>query len=62
MAHVIERLEDLTLLSSLYSAVQVYDNSGVTIDNANNTDNIAAATDGDIHVAYGRVRCKWHQV
>ncbi len=53
MAHVIERLEDLTLLSGLYSAVQVNDNSSVTIDNANNTDNIAASADGDIHVAYG---------
>ena len=50
---MIERLEDLTLLSALYSSIQVNDNSNVTIDQANNTDNIAASVDGDIHVAYG---------
>ena len=53
LARMIERLEDLTLLSALYSSIQVNDNSNVTIDQANNTDNIAASVDGDIHVAYG---------
>lgn len=50
---VVEKLEDLTLLSGLYTGIQVNDNSTVTIDKANNTDNIAASEDGDIHVAYG---------
>ncbi len=53
MANAIERLEDLTLLSTLYSGVQVNDTSSVTIDKANSSENIAASADGDIHVAYG---------
>lgn len=53
IAHAIERLEDIALLSALYTSIQVNDTSSVTIDRANNTDNIAASEDGDIHVAFG---------
>ena len=54
MVDVIECLEDRALLSALNTAVPVNDISGtITIDQANTTENIAASTDGDIHVAYG---------